>query len=206
MSFVLIQPVRVFLNQNQGAVSAILSLLLVLLYFAQYNIQRDQLLSNKPHLEVRKYEAEGNTVKIWLSNLGHELATDLELATTIETDVNPEYTVVEGKNRLFKSAKNSESIQTGNSIRSQKENVEFNSQPAVNLKFKNSQMTEQSLKSASQHLTDNGVSEFTIKFHIVHSDLFGREYRTELDWSYLIETEESFNFEELIKYGDPSIE
>lgn len=94
---------RSFLNSNQGAVSAALTFMLVVLYFGLYRLQGRQVrLENRPHLVVEEYDEKGNTIEVNLSNLGNGVATDIELKTAIDFEGGGPFAAGSARRRMRK--------------------------------------------------------------------------------------------------------
>lgn len=196
--------VRRFLNANQGAVSIVLSTLLVLLYFGQYTILKDQQeLSDRPHLELQDYEYDAKTARVWLANHGHGVATDLSIVTEVDFEPTEKFAPSTGKARLKRSdAGEDEHVQLSNSLQPLQEGVAFEVEPIMGMKFKGEEHYY-GLLAGTSTLHPSGVEKIRFKFFIEGSDLLGRKQREALiGWEKEVELDErGVNFEDVVVRG-----
>jgi hypothetical protein len=120
-------PFRSALNNNQGVISAGLTLMLVILYLGQYHLQSRQLeFQNKPLVEIQQYDTDGKEIEIWLSNLGNGVATDIELKSCLDFEATDEFEGVCGYRRLRRVGENGDpKRRVGNSLKPGEHNVRF---------------------------------------------------------------------------------
>ncbi|SDR44905.1 hypothetical protein [Natronobacterium texcoconense] len=87
----LLQEILNVLNQNQGALSVLLSFLLVIAYIAQYRsmekqreiLEEQTKLSHQPLITIDKWYVKDDALFFELSNIGSGATRDIELAISI---------------------------------------------------------------------------------------------------------------------------
>lgn len=169
---------RQVLNSNQGVVSAILSSLLVLLYFGQHRLLRRQLeLEHKPHVEIQEYETDGRKLIVWLSNFGNGVATNIELEGCIDFNETDNLRSGCASDRFRRVGEEGDyKKRVGNSLRPGEHNIRFVSEPAVDI-TPDEPNQGWGLTAATGRLAPDGIEEVTLEFWVTSEDLLGRESR-----------------------------
>lgn len=197
---------RSFLNSNQGAASAALTFMLVVLYFGQYQLQGRQVsLENRPHLVVEEYDENGNTIEANLSNLGNGVATEIELKTTIDFDGGGPFAAGAARSRMSKVGDGGdERRRVGNALQVGKTHERFVGDAVTGLVV-DSEEDAWGLRAATGRLAKEDVETVTLDFSIVNSDLLGNEYEQTVYGSpYKVELEGTgVDVEEVILSGRP---
>lgn len=170
---------RSFLNANQGAVSAVLTLMLVVLYVGQYHLlDRQVRLENRPHLVVEEYDEKGNKIYAQLSNLGNGVSTDIELETTIGFEGGGSIEPASGRRPMRKvGEEGDEKSRVGNSLEAGRGHEMFVGDAVVGL-IEDGKYQGWGLRAAIGRLAREDIETVTVDFAIVSSDLLDNEYST----------------------------
>jgi hypothetical protein len=200
---------RDLLNSNEGAVAAVLSALLVILYFGQaFLFHRQTILQNRPHVEIEKMEIKGSELEVWLSNLGNGVATDVEIESTIQFSDGKKYEPSEKSWRLRKVGETgSKKKRVGNSLKEGAKEVKFVGKPVVGLMYEG-ENRGYGLEAATRQLADDGVKEVELEFFVSCSDLLDNQF-SESILGTAIEVDlngSGMNLEEIRSKGRPSWE
>lgn len=179
-SFVMARPdLRSALNTNEGAVSGLLTLMLVLVYVGQYHLLDRQLsLENRPHLVLEERDEEGNEIHAWLSNLGNGVATDIELETKIDFEGDGTYSPSSGRMWMRRVGdEGDKKKRIGNSLEAGRNYEKFIGRAITGL-LVDGEYQKMGLRAATGDLAmdDVDVETATVEFSIVNSDLLGNEY------------------------------
>lgn len=198
---------RAFLNTNEGAASAALTLMLVVLYVGQYRLQGRQVrLENRPHLVVEEYDEEGNTIEANLSNLGNGVATDIELVTSIDFVGGGPFAPGSTRRRMRKvGEEGDEKHRVGNALEAGRSHERFVGDAVTGLVVDGEEMGY-GLRAATGRLAQEGVETVTVDFSIVNTDLLGNEYeQTIYGAPYEVELgERGMGVEDVIVQGSPA--
>lgn len=176
--FLLDPGLRSFLNSNEGALSALLTFMLVVLYVGQYRLLNRQVrLENRPHLVVEEYDEEGNEIRALLSNLGNGVATEIELETRIDFDGGGIYSPSRGRWTMRKIGEEGDKKRrVGNSLKSGRNYERFIGKAMTGL-LVDGEYQGYGLRAATSQLAMEGVETVTVEFFVVNSDLLGNEYQ-----------------------------
>lgn len=181
-----------FLNANEGAISGILSLLLVILYYKQYQLQNQQIsLRNRPHIEIEKRESDRREMEIWLSNPGNGLIKDLEIATRVDFPPNADVSPSTRSYRLRRvDEEGNKKKRIGNALEAGEHKVRFIAEPHIELII-DGEKRGFGLLAATDELYHRDIEEAEIEFFVRGTDLLGNEYRERIvGGSYLVEIDE----------------
>lgn len=173
-----IPQLRSLLNANQGATTALLTFMLIVLYFGQYRLLDQQIqLENRPHLDVEKSDEDGDEMELYLSNLGHGPASDIELETSIDFEDGGLHSPGSGRSWMRRVGdEGDKKRRVGNSLKAGRSTERFVGPAVTQLKV-DGELQGFSLKAAFDQLRKEGVDEVIIDFDIVCTDLLGNEYR-----------------------------
>ncbi len=176
--FVLEPSVRASVNENQGAISAILTVMLVVLYFGQYRLQSQQFrVQNASHVEIQEYATDGQKLEVWLSNLGNGVATDIELETHIYFDATDNFAPGSASTRLRRVDEDGDyKRRVGNSLEAGEHNVRFVGEPITEI-TPDGPSGGHGLVSATNRLACEDVDEVSFTFFVKSQDLLGSEDR-----------------------------
>lgn len=195
---------RAFLNSNQGAASAALTFMLVVLYFGQYRLQGRQVrLENRPHLVVEEYDEKGNTIEANLSNLGNGVATDIELETSINFEGGGSFAAGSARKWMRKvGEEGDEKHRVGNALQAGRAHERFVGDAVTGLVVDGEEQGW-GLRAATNRLAQEDVETVTVDFSIVNSDLLENEYeQTVYGTPYEVELNGTgVDVEEVIKTG-----
>lgn len=184
-------PLRASVNTNQGAISAILTAMLVILYFGQFHLQSRQLrFQNTPHVEIQEYDTDGKKLEVWLSNLGNGVATEIEIETCIEFESTEEYTSDCASARLRRvGVEGDYKRRVGNSLKAGEHNIRFIGEPETQI-TPDGPHDGWGLVAATNHLVREDIEEATFNFFITSKDLLGHKDRENiLGWKKTIKLE-----------------
>lgn len=199
---------RAVVNANQGAVSAILTAMLVILYFGQFHLQSRQLrFQNASHVEIQKYNTDGKDIEIWLSNLGNGVATNIEIKACIDFEPTAHFAPDCASIRLRRVDEESDyKERVGNSLQAGEHNVRFVGQPVTEI-TPDGESDGWGLVAATGRLASVGVEEAKLDFFVTSKDLLGHEHSERIfGWAKTVELESGgMNIEE-IKSARGSIE
>jgi len=191
---------RAVMNTNQGAVSVILTAMLVILYFGQFHLQSRQLrFQNASHVEIQEYDTDGKQIEIWLSNLGNGVATDIEIKTCIEFEPTENFTPDCVSARLRRVGEEGDYKQrVGNSMKAGEHNVRFIGEPRTEI-TPDEKNDGWGLVAATNRLASEGVEEATLDFFVTSKDLLGDEDSESIfGWAKTVELEPGgINIEEV---------
>lgn len=180
---------RSVVNGNQGVVSAILTAMLVVLYFGQFHIQSRQLrFQNAPHVEIQEYDTDGKQLEIWLSNLGNGVATDIEIETCIDFAPTDDFAPGCASARLRRVGEDGNyKRRVGNSLKAGEHDVRFIGELVTEI-TPDKQNDGWGLVAATGNLAAEDIRDATLTFFITSEDLLGREDREKVfGWSKTVE-------------------
>ena len=172
---------RQFLNANSGAVSGMLSALLVLLYLAQYRTQKEQQqlmeANHRSIVEVEDYRAHGEKLILELSNFGNGVATDLELVI-LPAFEETEYRRPDiFRTKLTRLPEDSNQNRRGKSIKAGEAQIPFEARPVIGLQSVDDSGTHHYGFDMGMDILDNaGIEVMNIYFYLRYRDLLN-EYQ-----------------------------
>lgn len=206
---VLRPDVRTTLNTNQGAISAVLTAMLVLLYFGQYRLQNTQLrLEHAAPVQIQKYDTEGRYLEVWLSNPGNGPATNIGVKGCIEFTGADEFESGCATTRLRRVDEDGDyRKRVGNSLQAGEHLVRFRGDPKVGITV-NEDSDGWGLLAATDRLASTDIEEITLDFRVTSEDLLGNQYEeTVFGWPYTVSLDEGgVDIHQATTRGQPAIE
>lgn len=182
----IVPEARTFLRGNSGPLSAVLTIFLVFLYFAQYRTQKNQQelmqLANEPFLRVEGYrgamgDLRPHNLELDLSNIGDGIAYDLRLR--IETEIpHPQYIGRSSERHLMEKSGKEYNWFTYESdyIKPDTQNTEFYAGIGVSWKHLPSNTLSSSVISSTRNrFQSDGIERFRVKAKLVYSSRADKE-------------------------------
>lgn len=152
----------------------LLSGLLVILYFKQYRIQKSQF---QPSIEISDTQANGDELKVWLSNYGGGVAKDMRIETVSYFDFEEDdYQTQTPLHRADEQGQRTRERAIG----SEERGVPFVCDPSINLPEKPGMPGGRrfhEFSSGFRQLAIDEVSEIGFTLILVYRDQRGEELR-----------------------------
>lgn len=204
--------VQEFLNQNEGAMSAVLSLLLVILYFAQYRLQNKQQrtmeISNEPFIQIEGYRGgfeglETENLEVDLSNIGTGVAHNLRLK--VITDFNHPQILEHETIRKLDKTQESEYLWFRNENNYQNPG-EYNQSYYSSVGFRWKDLSKNSIRTVSlgvikEKMKEYEINRFRIQFILLYDTPNNNEKKEQIA-DLMVPLQESYlSVNDILHYG-----